>query len=212
MTNGDRSLLISYMTLRRLVGALGMALPVVVLGWGYVLCRCVEPTISDYYALRTRDAFVGILFAISCFMFAYRGYEPTDARAGKLASLCALCVALFPAGGTAFEKTVHFGAAAGLLLVLSFFSLFLFTKSGGAPTPEKLRRNRVYRTCGWLMVLLVASIGLCYLLGARDSGVVFWLESAALWAFGISWAVKGEVVLSDAAPTPVPGAGRPGSH
>jgi hypothetical protein len=26
---------------------------------------------------------------------------------------------------------------------------------------------------------------------------VFWLESIALWAFGISWIVKGEVILKD---------------
>lgn len=198
MTDETGRLLISYITLRRLVGALGMALPVVLLGWGYVLCGCVEPSISDYYALRTRDAFVGILFAIACFLFAYQGYEPADRRAGKLASVLALCVALFPNSGSTFEKIVHFGAAGGLLLVLAFFSVYLFTKSGGNPTPQKLKRNRVYRICGWLMALLVAAIGVCYLLGASDSGVVFWLESAALWAFGVSWAVKGEVVLSDA--------------
>jgi hypothetical protein len=26
---------------------------------------------------------------------------------------------------------------------------------------------------------------------------VFWLESIALWAFGISWLVKGETILKD---------------
>jgi hypothetical protein len=26
---------------------------------------------------------------------------------------------------------------------------------------------------------------------------VFWLESIALWAFGISWRIKGELVLED---------------
>jgi hypothetical protein len=27
--------------------------------------------------------------------------------------------------------------------------------------------------------------------------IVFWLETAAIWAFGISWLVKGETLLRD---------------
>ncbi len=197
MANGAGNLVISYMTLRKLVGFLGVVLPLIMLGWGYSICHCVKPTISDYYTLRTRDAFVGILFAIACFMFAYRGYESVDNRAGKLASLCALCVALFPDLGSRFESTVHIIAAAGLLLVLAFFSVYLFTKSHGHKTRRKVRRNRVYVVCGWLIVALVIAIGALRVAGKGESGAVFWLESLALWAFGISWTVKGEFVLAD---------------
>ena len=68
--------LVSPLTLRRVV-VLGVALPVVLALWGFALCRCMEiqPSISDYYGLRTRDAFVGILFVVGWFLFAYRGYE-----------------------------------------------------------------------------------------------------------------------------------------
>lgn len=60
--DGDQEhIVVSYLTLRRVVGVLGVALPVVLAVWGFALCRCfeVQLSISDYYELRTRDAFVG---------------------------------------------------------------------------------------------------------------------------------------------------------
>lgn len=200
----DEGVLVSYLTLRRVVGGLGVALPVVLVLWGFTLCDCVEiqPSISDYYGLRTRDPFVGILFTIAWFLFTYRGYERRDDIAGNLACFFALGVALFPNGGTDWEKAVHFGAALALFLVLSYFSLFLFTKSGGSPTPEKRIRNRIYTSCGVSMLACIALVGLYYW-RFKNTAVtavkpVFWLESLALWAFGISWFVKGETLWKDA--------------
>ena len=96
---------------------------------------------------------------------------------------------------------MHFASAAALFLVLSYFSLILFTKSGPAQTPQKKRRNRIYRVCGVVMLLCIISIGL-YSWLLDDTAVsslnpVFWLESFMLWAFGISWFVKGETLLRD---------------
>jgi hypothetical protein len=202
----DENALVSYLTLRRVVGVLGVALPVVLAVWGAIRCGCfeIQPSISDYYALRTRDAFVGILFAIAWFLYAYRGYDRHDDLAGDLACVFALGVALFPNSGAAWEKALHFGSAVCLFLVLSYFALFLFTKSGGVPTPEKRLRNRVYRICGVCMLICIGLIGVYYW-RLQDTAVaglkpVFWLESLALWAFGISWFVKGETILRDAAP------------
>jgi hypothetical protein len=31
----------------------------------------------------------------------------------------------------------------------------------------------------------------------KEFSPVFWLETLALWAFGLSWTVKGEMVLAD---------------
>ncbi|MDH3672108.1 MAG: DUF998 domain-containing protein [Gammaproteobacteria bacterium] len=202
--NGNHErVIVSYLTLRRVVGVLGVALPVLVALWGFVLCGCgeLQDSISDYYALRTRDLLVGTLFAIAWFLFTYRGYERQDDLAGDLACLFALGVAFFPASGEEWEKVVHFTSALGLFLMLSYFSLFLFTKSGGSPTPQKRMRNRVYVTCGLIMLVCIALIGLYYWL-LQDSPIaaikpVFWLESLALWAFGFSWFVKGETLWRD---------------
>lgn len=201
----DAGLLVSYLTLRRVVGALGVALPIVLALWGFALfgSATLQPSISDYYALRTRDALVGILFTIAWFLYAYRGYERGDDVAGNLACAFALGVALFPNSGAPWERVVHFGSATALFLVLAYFSLFLFTKSGGTPTPEKQIRNRIYRTCGVIMLGCIAAIG-CYNAFLQHTAVaevapVFWLESLALWAFGLSWFVKGETLFRDAA-------------
>lgn len=198
------SVLVSYLTLRRVVGTLGVALPIVLAAWGFALCNCahLQPSISEYYDLRTRDVFVGILFTIGWFLFTYRGYERKDDVAGNLACVFALAVALFPRSGAPWERAVHFGSAFALFLVLAYFSLFLFTKSSGSPTPEKRIRNRIYITCGATMLACIALIGLYYWRLA-DTAVaslkpVFWLESFALWAFGTSWFIKGETLWKDA--------------
>jgi len=198
----DQNLVVSYLTLRRLVGALGMALPIVVMVWGFTICGCTRilPSISDYYVLRTRDALVGILFSIACFLYTYRGFDDDD-RYGNLAAIFAVAVALFPNSGTPVERTVHFSSAAGLLLVLAYFSLKIFTKSSGHPTPQKLIRNRVYTVCGLLILLCVLLIGLYKSFGVASELAllrpVFWLETIALWSFGFSWFVKGETLWRD---------------
>ena len=201
---GDGRLVVSHLTLRRVVGILGISLPVLLMLWGFTLCECTEllDSISDYYGLRTRDGFVGVLFVVAWFLFAYRGYERKDDLAGDLACLFALGVALFPNSGEDWEKVIHFSSAAAFFLVLSYFSLALFTKSGDSQTPEKRVRNRIYVTCGLVMLACVALIALYYLL-LKDTAVsaikpVFWLESLALWAFGLSWFVKGETLWRDA--------------
>jgi hypothetical protein len=187
------------------VGVLGVTLPIVLALWGFLLCHCfrLQPSISDYYGLRTRDAFVGILFTIGWFLFTYKGYERKDDIAGNLACVFAICVALFPNSGTPPERVVHFGSSLGFFLVLSYFSLFLFTKSQPVPTPQKRVRNSIYRVCGVTILLCLALIGWYHVVlgGPTASALppVFVLESAALWAFGISWFIKGDTLFKDAA-------------
>lgn len=194
--------LVSYLTLRRVVGVLGVSMPIAVAIWGLVL---PEPhrllnTISDYYGFRTRDVFVGVLFTIAWFLYTYR-YDRWDNIAGNLACVFALGVALFPDNGPGIEPVIHYVSAAALFLVLAYFSLFLFTKTGGNPTPKKLVRNRIYRGCGIVMLACIVLMGLYSLAGKPDalSAVkpVFWLETLALWAFGFSWFVKGETLWKD---------------
>jgi len=202
--DGPREL-VSYWTLRKLVGVLGAFLPVfLVIGcFVYGGCTELEDSISDYYDTRVRDLFVGILFAIAWFFFAYRGYEPRDDMAGDLACVFMLGVALFPTTSEIpYIRAIHFSSAAALFLVLAYFSLKLFTKGDEPFTDEKKKRNKVYRACGVIMLVCIGMIFVYYVL-LRDSGLatvkpVFWLESVALAAFGVSWLTKGEMILSDA--------------
>jgi len=202
----------SFRTLRRIVGFLGIALPLVLAFWGFAVCanHRLQPSISDYYYCRTRDVLVGFLFTIGWFLYAYPGYERKDNWAGNVAGLCALGVALSPDQGPGIEPAIHFTSATLLFVMLAYFSLFLFTKSDGTPTPNKIKRNRVYRTCGVVMVLCIVTLAALHVFpenpGIMALRPVFWLESLALWAFGVSWGVKGEVgPWRDRAPLPSSG-------
>jgi hypothetical protein len=204
--NHDERVLVSYLTLRRVVGILGVSFPVL-LAVGYFVLGSweLQDSISDYYGTMMRDVFVGVLFVIGFFLFTYRGYDRHDDLAGDLACVLALGVALFPT--TSDEgpiRALHFVFAAAFFLVLSYFSLVLFrkTEEGVTPTPEKAARNRIYFVCGVIMLASIALIAAWVLLpqNPRLAAIkpVFWLESLALWAFGWSWFVKGETLWRDA--------------
>ena len=66
-------------------------------------------------------------------------------------------------------------------------------------TGMKKVRNTVYYVCGFIMLVCVLAIGLYILLAPKNSemDIVFWGESIALMAFGVSWLVKGEIILKD---------------
>lgn len=205
------SFVLSYLALRRSVGIIGVALPfVLALGKITFGDPGIESSISSYYHTNMRDVFVGSMCAIAVFLMSYRGYERTDRIAGDLACVFALGVALFPttpevspSAVDRFAGGVHLLSAACFLMTLAYFSLVLFRKThpDTAPTERKLLRNKVYTVCGYV---ILASIALIVVLASTQAGQaldhldpVFWLESTAVVAFGISWLTKGETFLRD---------------
>jgi hypothetical protein len=221
------SLLISYLSLRKAVGVIGVSLPLVlVLGsWGIFRSNAIEDSISYYYHTGMRGVFVGTLWAIGVFLVSYRGYERRDAVAGRLACVFALGVALFPTarqrgtcdivhlftvgrGGCDTEhivSLVHATFASLLFLTLAYFSLFLFTETKPGQqsemTKRKHERNIVYYVCGWLIVASIVGVLALHIgLGLSRFGpipVLFGFESLAVVSFGVSWLIKGEFVLRD---------------
>jgi hypothetical protein len=212
-SKSEDSLLISYLLLRKTVGILGMALPFVVfLGGKLFFHASIQSSISSYYYTGMRDVFVGILWTIGFFLYSYRGYGPIDNIAGNLACVFAVVVSLFPttadgANSSAAEiiGSVHLFFAALFFLTLSYFSLVLFTKTNlnKQSTPEKLKRNIVYKVCGYAMLACIVLIAIySFLLRSAVPGMeayhpVFWLEAIAIFVFGISWFIKGEAIMGD---------------
>ena len=210
--------LISYLNLRKTVGILGITFPIVLVIGSVVGadCREIQSSISSYYHTSMRDVFVGFICAICLFLFAYKGYDYIDSLSGSLACLFGLGVVFFPTSitgplthcipapiDTQILGSLHFVSAALFFLVLAFFSLILFTKGKKNPSRRKLKRNLLYKICGYTI------LG-CILIIAVYSGLlekrypilqhydpVFWLETIALWAFGISWLTKGKALLID---------------
>jgi len=188
-----KRLLNSHLILRRVLGILGIGLPLVLMIWGFFLFDGILPSISDYYSAKdsfghsygTRDIFVGTLLSIGFFLGAYKGYERRDDIAGYLACVFALGVAFFPNNPDGWWNYVHFISAACLFLVLSFFSIILFTKT--KPSKEvkwwnrirdvfrkspakhngsrKKVRNTIHVLCGFIMLLCMVLFALAKLYG-----------------------------------------------
>ena len=195
---------------RRLIGFLGFLLPVLL----YVVAG-IRPTdglprwrlltsVSDYYYTGAVGIFVGVLFALSLFLFTYRGYKGVvaDRLVGWLGGAAALGVALFPTSApnglseptwwTRQLSVVHYVSAVLLFVSFILFSMWLFRKSNISKRQdrplEKRWRDTVCLVCGLTMIVSV--------LWAAGSSIahapVFIPEAVAIFAFAISWLAKGE--------------------
>lgn len=204
--NGNESsLVVSYLELRKSIGIIGIALPFVLfLGALLIFQTGLQSSISYYYHTDMRDVLVGTLVAAGVFLFSYKGY-PGDAIYGKLASIFAIGLALFPcrpSGAVSDAARIigyfHLFFTVAFFLTLIYFSYFLFTKSDQTVLPKKKRqRNIVYRVCGILMALCLLGIVFSFFfpgLMAWLGSPIFWFETGAIWAFGVSWFTKGEAI------------------
>lgn len=206
------SLVISFLALRKAIGYLGMAIPfALALGGVLIFGLGIQGSISGYYHTGMRDIFVGDLCAVGVFLWGYKGYNFKDNLAADIAGVSAIGVALFPTSPpnpSSIEEIIsglHATFAASFFITLSIIALFLFTKMkpGVRPTPQKLKRNTVYRICGYIMIAAIALIAVFGILPESITrwlerlDPVFWLESIAIFAFGVSWFVKGEGILED---------------
>lgn len=217
----------SYLALRKAVGIIGMALPLVLLS----AQRGDLDSVSQAYYTGSGGLFVAGLGAIGVFLLFYRGVDGRDRIASCFAGVSALVVGLVPCGcgshggslplwgwspayGNSVWPLVHLAAAAALFVVLALFCLWLFPMSDvpRRTNPKKDQRNAVYRAAGLVIVgCLLALLAHFAVVEWLPVGGVFWLETAMLVAFGLSWAVKGEAIsfLNDrGSPGTLPGGGR----
>lgn len=207
----DDPLVLSYRWVRRAIGIIGIALPFVLLIGGLVLDGVgVQSSISAYYYTVMGDVFVGSLCAQGVFLISYR-YRRRDAVLSTVAGVLVILVALLPTAPvdpTASQSligAVHLVCATLYYLSLAYFSYFVFTKTDPErpPTARKLLRNKVYRTCGAVVVACLVGAGVTGML-LRDSlgplHPVFWFETLAGLAFGAAWLIKGETLLRDRRP------------
>jgi hypothetical protein len=201
-------------TLRRGIGVVALALPVVLTVGNILLARrfTLLGSISGSYYTAMRDVFVGSMCAIGVFLICYR-YEKRDDRLSTLAGVLAIAVALFrtTSGDPTVKLTstdtaigwVHQLSAVALFVVLAYFCFFLFTRTDSAkqPSPRKRLRNRLYRACGGVILACMGLAALANALpaAARDTiKPLFWCEAIAVLAFGAAWMVKGETIFRDA--------------
>lgn len=208
-----RSLIISYLTLRKAIGILGTSFPFLLYFGALIFYRTgIQSSISSYYHTGMRDVFVGVLCVIGFFLLSYRGHNTWDEVVGDFACVFAIGVALFPTapdGPVSCDVRLigyfHLAFAASFFVTLIIFSLCLFTKThlDREPTTRKRHRNKIYRACGYIMSVCVLLMVIYTLLPDKVGSPVkawnpiFWLEAFAVVTFGISWLIKGETIFKD---------------
>ena len=209
---------LSFYRVRQALGVLGLAFPCLLLFGGLMHDAKIHPSISDYYHTTLRDIFVGTLFAIGIFLVSYKGHqrqpgEPlSDNLAATLAGIGAFGLAIFPnrfAPETlnifqyyleAKASVLHFGSAILFLGAMAYFCLGKFARTADR------RRRLIYRWCGWAIIIFGLGATFASILRAtgsetwratiETSGIIFWFEAFGIWAFGLSWLVKGKADIA----------------
>lgn len=215
----DRTV-ISYLTLRRFIGFLGIILPIVLLLGSKFNSENLLPSISHYFHSCMKIAFVGIIFSIAVFLWCHNGDDHAESLLTKAASLCAILVVICPTKndlsilneGTAyylsdFKKFVqptvkepefvgyfHFICAAFFFTILIILILWKFKNHEKKSSNPSIGRLWFYNISGWGMVLCIAIIFISHIFGFAYSifPVTFLCETIALILFGLAWLVKGE--------------------
>ena len=214
----DSELIVSYLTLRKAVGFIGLAMPIVVRVGAYFLEGIPSNTsISAYYYTSMRDIFVGTLWAIGVFLFCYRGPDTQDNLLTNVAGACAVLIGLLPTEPeyhplilAKFPQLmtdacyrnhgplgVHIYVVALFFLIISYLTICRFTRppSEAPITPQKKWRNRVYVICGIFMIVSLVVLVIIKLKSPQAS--IFWPETVAIVAFGVAWLTKGHFILKD---------------
>lgn len=153
------------------------------------------------------DIFVGFLFAISAFLFAYNGRSKKELVMSKIAGVAALGVALFPCACTdhttgesytQHQPFVHFGSAAVMFIILALFCNVFRRRARGKGHARARMRALIYTVCGLTIVAAIILMGIDGLTASKPENnpgffseraprFIFYGEAIGLIAFGISW-------------------------
>lgn len=217
------NMVLSYLTLRRSIGFIGILFPFLILVGSWFSNVEPEPmrnSISAYYWSGSNAIFVSGLVAVGLFLVSYKGYDKRDRIITTVAGIAMIMVALFPAFGESPENPVylfgflspevntviHYVAAITTFALMGHMSYFQFTKTNEIDkkyiTVQKRKRNQVYRICGMIILVcavlapVVRFIPIVFVM-TNSIRLFYWLEALMVVAFGFSWLVKGEALLSD---------------
>ena len=213
----NKSILNNYRELRRRIGLLALAFPLVVVGIGAVWRTGLQPTLSHYYFAPNpvKDAvdgfpvrlwFCGILFVVGFFLFKYKGFSKNEDRWLGLAGIFALGVAIFPMpvdGRSDFDPLAFLGISIltthGVCAVLAFACIGIVILWYSHSTLSRLKEAEpdayrwyliVYRIIGWFMVVSIgAAVFMHYAFDQKGSWILV-AEWAGVWAFAAYWFVK----------------------
>ncbi len=188
----------SFLTMRRVVGMVGILLPLVLVAGHRLSGGGTVHSISRYYHTEMRDLFVGGLCAMALFLFCAGGRRRSERTAIQIAAMCALGVAFFPvaAVGEAVGAVAiaHYLFAFTLFVTLGACSICFFGKNRDTSSESSASLRWVHIACGVVIFVNVALIVWHSAFVDCDKSqceFVFWAETVALTAFGCSWLLEG---------------------
>jgi hypothetical protein len=148
-----------------------------------------------------RNIFVGFLFAISAFLFAYNGNTFFEMIYSKIAAIAALGVAMFPCKcgcHTEIIPNIHGISAAIMFLILVFFCYSFFRRARGKNTFQAKIREFIYIICGICITISILLLVIDHLfdniISLKISRLTFYCEAAGLIAFGIAWLTASRII------------------
>ncbi|HEX6499852.1 MAG TPA: hypothetical protein VF054_12585, partial [Micromonosporaceae bacterium] len=213
----------SFLLMRMVIGLLGVAVPVMLV-LGDRLLFGGEPlrgSLSAYYHTGMHDVFVGSLSTIGFFLITYMLFHYNwDNVLSIVAGLAIIGVALFPTGGNSpltplqvrigehTVSTVHQVCAVIFILSLAIISFLFGHREGQRPdrTPEQRRRGKLLHwACAFAIIAAVVYVLVTKWLGQYDRYSMFFGETIATFAFGLSWLMKGfelEILVHGRLPQP----------
>lgn len=212
----------NYLYLRRVVGWLGTLLPLILLAANPIAlsiehssCGWLPNSVSGYYYSPVRNIFVGALCGLGLFLVAYVGADLGDRVITDLAGVFGLGAALFPTTPTVTSPAsatcetvarlsarqqvigdVHAVSAVLFLLFLAWMAI-RFTTDSAQPSPQQVRRNRIYWVCAIVIVAAVLAAVVTNFLPASLRPAfpyLFLYEAVGIVAFGISWFVDDQML------------------
>lgn len=191
----------SYMLLCLGMGLVAAALPFLLIGIeGLQGADGQHPHYSIshfYYSVDPsgRDALVGSLCAVGVFLILFQGLSIWENRLLNLAGIAAIGVAFFPMDECQCVDRIsaHYVFAITFFLCLAIVAIFFSKKRLEYIVwpPMKARLRAAYTVCGIAMIGLPLAVYLLHRLRpAANDPVMFWTESAGVWAFSAYWFVK----------------------
>lgn len=216
-TTANSDYVVSYLTLRQMIGWAGLLLPAAVrFGAWYFEGIWTTDSISAYYYTGMRDLFVSTLVVGGALIACYRTPAWYDNLAATLAGVAAAGIGLFPMAQVYAPEIlrkyprmadaisqcysghglvgVHYIFVATFFALTSYLVLYSFSAFPKDRTPQKEIRNMIYKGCGAVMLLAFAAIGFMAL--THREGSIFWPEAFAVGAFSVAWLVKGQTYFT----------------
>lgn len=217
LTDSTRTLVVSYLGIRRAIGLVGLFLPILLgpIGW-LVFSIEIQDNMSSYYHTSLRDAFVGALCAIGIFLFCYRGYDWIEGWTANVACVSALGIALCPLdensdplNQSSVVGYLHTISGGVFFFALAFYSLYHFPtnqQDKHEMAPHEAQRNFVYRTSGGVILISMFAMGAYLFVMPHEwthwlnrFNFLFWMEWVAVWSFAAAWLTKGRAMVADIA-------------